>query len=185
VDITGTYDIVRKQPVVQLTRMMMRKDAIYQTILPGGAEHKLLMGLPKEARMYDAITMAVPEVKGVRLTMGGGCWLHAAVSIRKQGEGDGKNAIMAALGSNPSVKHVVVVDEDINIDEMAEVEWAIATRFQGDSGIVKVKRARGSSLDPSSDQERILTAKLGIDATVPWGKPRQKFERARIPKAAP
>lgn len=184
VDLTGTYDIIRKQPVIQLTGMMMRKDAIYQAILPGGAEHKLLMGLPKEARMYDAISRAVPEVMGVRLTLGGGCWFHAAVSIRKQADGDGKNALLAALGSNPSVKHVVVVDEDINIDDMSEVEWAIATRFQGDSGIIKVKRARGSSLDPSSDQERILTTKLGIDATVPWGKPRQKFEKARIPKAA-
>lgn len=184
VDLTGTYDIIRKQPVIQLTGMMMRKDAIYQAILPGGAEHKLLMGLPKEARMYDAISRAVPEVMGVRLTLGGGCWFHAAVSIRKQADGDGKNALLAALGSNPSVKHVVVVDEDINIDDMSEVEWAIATRFQGDSGIIKVKRARGSSLDPSSDQERILTTKLGIDATMPWGKPRQKFEKARIPKAA-
>ncbi len=184
VDLTGTYDIVRKQPVVQLNGMMMRRDAIYQAILPGGAEHKLLMGMPKEARMYDAVSRAVPDVRGVRLTLGGACWFHAAVSIRKQAEGDGKNAILAALGANPSVKHVVVVDEDINIDDMAEVEWAVATRFQGDTGMIKIKRARGSSLDPSSDQERILTAKLGIDATVPWGKPREKFEKATIPKAA-
>ncbi len=183
VDLTGTYDIVRKQPVVQLTGMMMRRDAIYQAILPGGAEHKLLMGLPKEGRMYDAVSRAVPDVRGVRLTLGGACWFHAAVSIRKQADGDGKNAILAALGANPSVKHVVVVDEDINIDNMAEVEWAIATRFQGDSGMIKIKMARGSTLDPSSDQERVLTTKLGIDATVPWGKPREKFEKARIPKA--
>jgi len=184
VDLTGTYDIVRKQPVVQLTGMMMRGDAIYQAILPGGAEHKLLMGMPKEARMYDAVSKAVPDVRGVRLTLGGACWFHAAVSIRKQAEGDGKNAILAALGANPSVKHVVVVDEDIDVDDPAELEWAIATRFQGDSGIIKIRGARGSSLDPSSDQERILTAKVGIDATVPWGKPREKFEKAAIPKTA-
>jgi len=181
VDLTGTYDIVRQQPVIELIGVMRRRDAIYQAILPGGSEHKLLMGLPKEARMYEGISRAVPEVKGVRLTIGGSCWFHAVVSIKKQAEGDGKNALLAALGANPSVKHVVVVDEDINIDSPTDVEWAIATRFQGDEDILKVKRARGSTLDPSSDQEKVLTAKLGIDATIPWNKPRDKFERARIP----
>jgi len=181
VDLTGTYDIVRRQPVVELVGMMRRKDAIYQALLPGGAEHKLLMGLPKEARMYEAVQKAVPEVTGVRLTIGGACWFHAVVGIRKQAEGDGKNAIMAAFGSNPSVKHVVAVDEDINIDDAEEVEWAIATRMQGSDDLLIIREARGSSLDPSSDQEKILTAKVGVDATMPWDKPREKFERARIP----
>lgn len=185
VDLTGTYDIVRKQPVVEIVGMNMRKDPIYQAILPGGSEHKLLMGLPKEARMFEAITRAVPEVKGVRLTLGGSCWFHAVVSIKKQADGDGKNALMAAFGSNPSVKHVVVVDEDINIDDSDEVEWALATRFQGDEGMVRIKRARGSSLDPSSDQEKMLTTKLGFDATIPWSKPREKFMKAKMPQPQP
>lgn len=183
VDLTGTYDIVRKQPVVEVIGMSMRKDPIYQAILPGGSEHKLLMGLPKEARMFEAITRAVPEVRGVRLTLGGSCWFHAVVSIKKQSEGDGKNALMAAFGSNPSVKHVVVVDDDINIDDHDEVEWALATRFQGDEDMIRIKRARGSSLDPSSDQEKILTTKIGFDATIPWSKPREKFVKAEMPEA--
>lgn len=182
VDLTGTYDIVRKQPIVEVLGIMRRKDPIYQAILPGGSEHKLLMGLPKEARMYEGITKVVPEVRGVRLTLGGSCWFHAAVSIRKQAEGDGKNALLAAFGSNPSVKHVVVVDEDINIDDMNEVEWALATRFQGNEGMIKIKKARGSTLDPSSDQEKILTTKIGFDATMPWDKPKEKFEKAKIPE---
>ena len=181
VDLTGTYDIVRKQPVLEVSRVMRRKDAIYQAILPGGSEHKLLMGVPKEARMFEGVLRAVPEVKGVRLTLGGSCWFNAVISIKKQTEGDAKNAIMAAFGANPSVKHVIVVDDDINIDDMSEVEWAIATRFQGDEDIILVKKARGSSLDPSSDQEKILTCKVGIDATMPWNKPREKFEKAKIP----
>ncbi|MGC8936454.1 MAG: UbiD family decarboxylase [Candidatus Methanomethylicaceae archaeon] len=181
VDLTGTYDIVRKQPVLEVFRVVRRKDAIYQAILPGGSEHKLLMGMPKEARMFEGVSRAVPEVKGVRLTLGGSCWFHAVISIKKQAEGDGKNAIMAAFGANPSVKHVVVVDDDINIDDMNEVEWAIATRFQGDEDMVLIRKARGSSLDPSSDQEKILTCKVGIDATIPWNKPKEKFEKAKIP----
>ncbi|MBC7120471.1 MAG: UbiD family decarboxylase [Candidatus Methanosuratus sp.] len=182
VDLTGTYDIVRKQPVVRIKRVFRREGAIYQALLPGGSEHKLLMGVPKEARMYEAISKAIPKVKGVRLTPGGGCWFHAVVSVRKQVEGDGKNAALAALGSNPSLKHVVVVDEDINIDSSEEVEWAIATRFQGDRDLIVVNGARGSSLDPSSDQVRILTTKLGIDATIPLDKPKEKFVRAVIPE---
>lgn len=182
VDLTGTYDIVRKQPVVEIVGMSMRRDPMYQAILPGGSEHKLLMGMPKEARMFEAITRAVSEVKGVRLTLGSSCWFHAVVSIKKQAEGDGKNALMAAFGSNPSVKHVVVVDEDINIDSTNEVEWALATRFQGDEDMIRIKRARGSSLDPSSDQEKMLTTKIGFDATIPWNKPREKFARAKMPQ---
>jgi UbiD family decarboxylase len=182
VDLTGTYDIVRKQPVVEIVGMSRRRDPLYQAILPGGSEHKLLMGLPKEAKMYEAIARAVPEVRGVRLTLGGSCWFHAVVSVKKQADGDGKNVLMAALGSNPSVKHVIVVDEDINIDDIHDVEWALATRFQGDEDTIVIRRARGSSLDPSSDQEKILTTKMGLDATVPWNKPREKFERAKMPQ---
>jgi 2,5-furandicarboxylate decarboxylase 1 len=180
VDLTGTYDIVRKQPVVEIIGMMRRRDPFFQAILPGGSEHKLLMGLPKEAKMLEGITKVVPEVRGVRLTLGSSCWLHALVSIKKQAEGDGKNALMAAFGSNPSVKHVVVVDEDINIDDVNEVEWAIATRFQGDEDMIIIRKARGSTLDPSSDQEKIMTTKIGIDATIPWNKPREKFEKVRM-----
>ncbi|MEN3053513.1 MAG: UbiD family decarboxylase [Candidatus Methanosuratincola petrocarbonis] len=182
VDLTGTYDIVRKQPVVRIRRVMRRRDAIYQALLPGGSEHKLLMGIPKEVRMYEAIQKAVPKVKGVRLTPGGCCWFHAVVSIKKQADGDGKNAALAALGSNPSLKHVVVVDEDVDIDSPEEVEWAIATRFQGDKDLTLIEGARGSTLDPSSDQINILTAKLAIDATIPWSKPKEKFLRAAIPE---
>lgn len=181
VDLTGTYDIVRKQPVVEITGMRRRKAPFFQAILPGGSEHKLLMGLPKEAKMFEGITKVVPEVRGVRLTLGGSCWFHAVVSIKKQAEGDGKNALMAAFGSNPSVKHVVVVDEDINIGDVNEVEWAIATRFQGDEDMIRIRKARGSTLDPSSDQEKILTTKIGLDATIPWNKPKEKFEKARMP----
>ncbi|MEM3977236.1 MAG: UbiD family decarboxylase, partial [Thermoplasmata archaeon] len=84
--------------------------------------------------------------------------------IKKQSEGDGKNAIMAAFGSNPSLKLAIVVDEDIDIDNIHEVEWAIATRFQADRDIIIIKE-RGSSLDPSRYSDDI-TAKMGLDATM-------------------
>ncbi|AMM54022.1 UbiD family decarboxylase [Pyrococcus kukulkanii] len=177
VDITGTYDIVRKQPVVVFERMYHVDDPVFHVLLPGGYEHYMLMGLPKEPQIYSAVKRVVPKVHGVRLTEGGCMWLHAVVSITKQHEGDGKNAILAAFTGHPSLKRVVVVDEDVNIYDDREVEWAIATRFQPDRDLVVIPDARGSSLDPSGKDG--LTAKWGIDATKPLDR-KEKFEKAKI-----
>ncbi len=168
VDITGTQDPTRMQPVVEIDRVYFRDDAILHIILPGSLEHYLMMGLPREPVIRKAVSVAVPEVHGVRLTEGGCCWLHGVVSITKQKEGDAVNAIMAAMGAHTSMKLVVVVDDDIDIYDDRAVEWAVATRFQGDKDLLVVPGARGSSLDPSADE---TTAKVGIDATRPIGAP--------------
>ncbi|WP_099210309.1 UbiD family decarboxylase [Thermococcus henrietii] len=177
VDITGTYDYVRKQPLVVFEKMYHVDDPIFHALLPGGYEHFMLMGLPKEPQIYASVKRVVPKVHGVRLTEGGAMWLHAVVSITKQHDGDGKNAILAAFTGHPSLKHVVVVDEDIDIYDDRDVEWAIATRFQAGKGLVIVPNARGSSLDPSA--EKSLTAKWGIDATKPLDR-KEEFERAKL-----
>ena len=177
VDITGTYDYVRKQPLVVFERMYHVDEPVFHALLPGGYEHYMLMGLPKEPQIYASVKRVVPRVHGVRLTEGGAMWLHAVVSITKQHDGDGKNAILAAFAGHPSLKHVVVVDEDINIYDDREVEWAIATRFQADRDLVIVPNARGSSLDPTA--EKSLTTKWGIDATKPLER-KEEFERARV-----
>jgi len=181
VDILGTYDVQRMQPIVEVKAITHRKNYIYQAIVPSSVEHRLLMGLPREALIWEAVSKVVPEVYGVRLTVAGGGWLHAVISIRKQREGDGKNALLAALAAHPSLKHAVVVDEDIDVHDSEAVEWAIATRFQADRDLIVVKNVRGSTLDPSSDQERVLTSKVGVDATKPIDKPKEKFELAKIP----
>jgi UbiD family decarboxylase len=181
VDITGTYDVQRSQPVIELVGMMHREGFLYQALLPSGAEHKLLMGLPRETMIWEAVTGVVPIVKAVNLSSGGGGWLHAIISIEKQTDGDGKNALLAAFGAHPSLKHAIVVDADIDVFDLEEVEWAVATRFQAGEDLVVIPHARGSTLDPSADQETGLTTKLGIDATRPLARPRETFERARIP----
>ena len=174
VDITGTVDPVRKQPVVEIDRIYHVDDPIFQVILPGANEHYLMMGMPREPVIRRAVGLAVPEVHAARLTEGGCCWLHGVVSITKQKEGDGMNAIMAALGAHPSMKMVTVVDNDINIFDDQDVEWAVATRFQGHKGLVMIENARGSSLDPSADE---TTTKMGIDATKPVGG--EGFDRVK------
>ena len=172
VDITRTYDYVREQPVVKLTQMMHRTNAIYHSILPGGKEHRILMGMPREALIYGRIGK---HVRDVCLTPGGSGWLHAVISIHKTTEEDPKKDIMAAFEAHPSLKHVVIVDSDINIHNPEEVEWAIATRFQAEKDLILIKGAKGSSLDPSAGE---LTSKLGLDATRPLNK--EGFDMVRV-----
>ena len=181
VDITGTYDIERKQPVVEVVGVMHRKDYVYQALLPSGAEHRLLMGLPHEVLIWDAVSRIVPKVYAVNLSVGGSGWLHAIISIEKQLDGDGKNALLAAFAAHPSLKHAVVVDSDIDVFNVSDVEWAIATRFQASEDLLVIKNVRGSTLDSSADQETGLTTKMGVDATRPFTKPKEKFDRAKIP----
>ena len=179
VDITGTYDVQRKQPIVKVVGVMHRKDYVYEALLPSGAEHRLLMGLPHEALIWEAVSKVVPKVGAVNLTLGGSGWLHAVISIEKQTEGDGKNALIAAFAAHPSLKHAVVVDLDIDVFNLNEIEWAVATRFQVTEDLIVVPNVRGSTLDSSANQETGLTSKMGIDATRPFSKPKEKFDRAK------
>ena len=138
----------------------------------------MFMGMPREPVIYQAVSRAVPHVKAVRLTEGGCAWLHGVVSIRKQHQGDGKNAIMAAFGAHTSMKQVVIVDEDVDVFDDRDVEWAIATRFQADRGLVVLHDVRGSSIDPSARDG--FTSKMGIDATRPMGADPTMFDKATL-----
>ena len=182
VEMLRTYDYKRKQPVFELDTVRYRDDALYHDILAGYREHRLLMGMPVETKIYNMVKSVVSTTKQAVLTDGGCNWLHAVISIKKRLEGEAKNAILAAFAAHPSLKLVVVVDDDIDANDMEQVEYAIATRFQADKGLVIISNAKGSSLDPSSDQEHLLTAKLGIDATASLLKGKERFEIAKIPK---
>ena len=175
VDLTDTYDVVRQEPIIKIVKMHYKDNPLYHAIMPAGNEHKLLQGLPQEPRIFKTVQNTVPTVKNVVLTEGGCCWLHAAISIQKQTPGDGKNVIMAALAAHPSLKHCVVVDEDIDIFNADDIEYAIATRVKGDEDILIVPGARGSSLDPRATPDG-TTTKVGVDATKLLGKI-EKFER--------
>ena len=177
VDITLTYDKIRKQPLITIDNIYVNTNPLFHIILPGGREHQLLMGFPREAMIWETVRRVVPKVVKVRLTPGGGGWLHAVISIEKNVDGDAKNAILAALAAHPSLKHVVVVDSDVDPDNPLEVEWAIATRFQAHKDLVIITHARGSTLDPSAEDG--VTSKMGIDATKPIGD--EKYNKARIP----
>ena len=175
VDITGTYDPVRQQPVIEFTGMHTKPDFIYHGILPGGDEHKVLMGAPYEPVIYRAVA-GVTEVRNVILTKGGCGYLHAVIQIKKSTQGDAKNAIMAAFAAHTSLKHVVVVDEDIEPADPYDVEYAVATRVNGERDIMVITGVRGSSLDPCQNEDG-TNVKVGVDATMVLGR-EDEFRRA-------
>ena len=182
VDLTETYDIVRSQRVVKINKIHHRTNPIYHALLPGALEHKLLMGMPKEPTIMLEVGK-VAKCTGVNITPGGCSWLHAVVQIDKKNEEDGKKAIEAAFLGHKSLKHVVIVDTDIDIYSPDSVEWAIATRVQADKDIVIKTKQKGSSLDPSADPHTYETAKMGIDATRPLvahGKNYSKAEWTKV-----
>ena len=168
-DLTGIVDRERQQPIVEINCITHRRNPIYQTILAGKNEHKFLMGMPKEPTIFKEVSK-VCDCKDVYITPGGCSWLHAVVQIKKKDADDGKKSIAAAFKGHGSLKHCIVVDEDINIYDPHDVEWAIATRFQADKNTVMLSNQPGSSLDPSGDLsegKKATTAKAGLDATAP------------------
>jgi 2,5-furandicarboxylate decarboxylase 1 len=181
VDLTETQDIIRQEPVFEVKAITHRGDAIWQALLPGRLEHKLLMGMPREPTIYKKVNQVV-RCLDVNVDPGGCSWLHAIVQIDKQHEDDGKKSIEAAFAGHHSCKHVFVVDKDIDIYNPLDVEWAMATRFQGDVDLIVKDREQGSSLDPSAEGSAHLTTKVGFDLTKPLQAHGKAFEKTPFPE---
>ena len=182
VEMLQTYDHKRDQPVFELENLFYRNNPIFHDVLSGFAEHRLLMGMPIESKLNGELKKAFSQTKQVSMTNGGCNWLHAVVQIKKKAESDPKKVIKKTFESHRSLKQVTVVDEDIDPNNAEAVEYAMATRFQADKDLVILTKVRGSSLDPSSDQKKLQTAKMGIDATRSLSKRPEGFELAKIPK---
>ena len=182
VEMLQTYDHKRSQPVFELENLYFRNNPIFHDILSGYAEHRLLMGMPIESKLNGELKKTYHQTQQVSMTNGGCNWLHAVVQIKKKNESDPKKIIEKTFDSHRSLKQVTIVDEDINPNSAESVEYAMATRFQADKDLIILRKVRGSSLDPSSDQKKLQTAKMGIDATKSLSKRPEGFELAKIPK---
>jgi len=182
VDLTETYDIVREEPVFEVKKITHRKDAIWQALLPGALEHKILMGMPREPTIFNKVNETGVKCLDVNVNPGGCSWLHAIVQIDKMSEDDGKKAINGAFIGHSSCKHVFIVDKDIDIYDPLSVEWAMATRFQGDVDMIIKDKEPGSSLDPSAELGTKMTTKMGFDLTKPLIAKGKSFERADFPQ---
>jgi len=182
VEMLRTYDMPRSAPVIEIEKLYFRNNAIYHDILSGYSEARLLMGIPIESKLNGIMKKRFPQTKQVILTSGGANWLHAVVQISKTKSTNVKKIINETFASHRSLKMVTVVDDDIDPTDAVAVEFAMATRFQADKDLVIIKNVRGSSLDPSSDQKKLRTAKMGIDATIPASRRPDGFRLGKIPK---
>ena len=182
IDLTETYDIVRDEPVFEVRKITHRKNPIWQALIPGALEHKVLMGMPREPTIYKTVNEAGVKCIDVNVNPGGSSWLHAIVKIDKKEEEDGKKAIHAAFQGHRSCKHVFVVDKDINIYDPLEVEWSMATRFQAERDLVDIGKEPGSSLDPSAEPGTKITNKIGFDLTAPLVTKGKSFAKAEFPQ---
>lgn len=165
--------------VIEINCVTHRNNPIYQTILAGSDENLLLGSIPREASLLQALKNTSPGVKNVHLTKGGKGRFHLVVSMKKRNEGEAKNVIAAAFAGHYDVKQVIVVDEEIDIFDMDEVEWCVATRFQADKDLVVINHGLGSKLDPSANDG--VSSKVGLDCTVPLDSHPFDYEVTRIP----
>ena len=178
-EFTGYYGPQRWGPVVKVKAITHRKDAYYMNILVGHPDTSILGGIPKEAGIYEEVKKSVPGVKAVHFPISGCCRFHAYISIEKRVGGEGKVAAIASLPYHDELKHVIVVDSDVDPFNEKEVLWAVATRVQAGDDVDIVRRVRGGALDPSS-YIHAVGDKMLIDATKPIGRPYS--ERIRIPQ---
>ena len=175
-----TYGSRSPRPVVKIDAIYHRESPIFQTILPASREHLLLGAIPREVAILNAMSQVSPNVEDVILTLASGCRYHAVAQITPRHAGEAKNAMLAAFAGVNEVKRVIVVDSDINIHDPEDVEWAVATRVQPDRDIVVVSGALGSALDPSATPDGV-TSKWAIDATIPVGVDKARFEKITVP----
>jgi 2,5-furandicarboxylate decarboxylase 1 len=189
------YSAQENREVIAVDAVTTRSNPIYHTIVPAEMEHLLLGSIPREATMLAHLQRSFPGVLDVHLSVGGVGRYHLFVKFRKQREGEPKNVILGAFGAHYDIKQVIVVDDDVDVHEPQQVEWAVATRFQADRDLVVIAGAQGSVLDPSttvaggwadSDEPapaylQGIGAKMGLDATRPVAYRGYVFTKVRIP----
>lgn len=179
-----TYSPAGQHQVIEVDRVTHRRNPIFHTIVPAELEHLMLGAIPREATILGLLQRSFPNVLDAHLSLGGTCRYHLYVKMRKRRESEGKNVIMAAFGAHFDLKQVIVVDDDVDVHNPAEVEWAVATRFQADRDLVVVAGAQGSPLDPSTTltgRDDGMSAKMGLDATRPLTYAGHTFTRVRVP----
>jgi len=180
-DILMLVDPVRREPVFKplATYVSIDENPVFHAIVPGSWEHQFLMGFPKEPIIYEQVKRVVPGLKAVRLTEGGSGWLHVVVSLKQLSPGDARLAGLATISAHPSVKHVIVVDDDIDVDDPLMIEWALATRMKSGDDIIILRDVKGSTLDPRSDSG--VGDKAIFIAVKPFDEPWEKYRRVEVP----
>ena len=170
-EFTGYFSRRSTEHVFVARAIAMRERPWFQSIGSGRAgDHITTLGLVREAEIHNAVSRVIPNVTGVHVPLSGTSSFTAYVAIKQSRPGEAKHVIPIVLGVDHYLKLVIVVDDDIDVFDESDVLWAVATRMQADRDLVTIAGSLGAMLDPSAD-DRGITAKLGIDATRPFGEP--------------
>jgi UbiD family decarboxylase len=170
----GYYGVVKHNPVLHITAITHREDALFQTLTIGGrhlasTDTAQLTTVKTESAAWAALMASVREPLAIFATPSSGGMYNVRVSLRQRVPGDARNAIAAIFGSHAEAKHVFAFDPDIDVFSDEETDWALGTRFQADRDLIVGSGFRVVPLDPSLGGAR-TGAKLGFDCTIPFGK---------------
>jgi UbiD family decarboxylase len=186
----GYYGVVKRNPVLHITAITHREDALFQTLTIGGralayTDTAQLSAVKTESAAWAALMASVREPLAVYATPSSGGMYNVRVSLRQRVPGDARNAIAAVFGSHAEAKHVFAFDPDIDVFSDAATDWAFATRLQADRDLIVGSGFRVVPLDPSLGGAR-TGAKLGFDCTIPFGKANSlEFSVPTAPVAKP
>src|SRR5712691_1961026 len=179
-EFTGYASYRSTQNVFVAHRVRMRKEAMYHSVVSGmSKDHILVSCITREGEILNALKRNLPNARAVHVPHTTCGAFMAFISMKKIAEGEPQMAIMATLGTELYTKFVIVVDDDVDIFDINDVMWALATRMRAEKDIVFIPGAKGAILDPTSDPETFTLTKMGIDATRPAG--REFAERLTIP----
>jgi UbiD family decarboxylase len=170
-EFTGYASFRSTQNVFVAHRIRMRRDAMYHSVVSGmSQDHILVSCITREGEILNTLRRNLPNVQAVHVPHRTCGAFLAIVRMKKTAQGEPQQAIMAALGTEFYTKYVIVVDEDVDIHDMNDVMWAVATRVRAEKDIFMIPGAKASILDPTSDPETFTVTKMGIDATRPIGR---------------
>jgi len=170
-EFTGYASYRSTQNVFVAQRIRMRRDAMYHSVVSGmSQDHILVSCVTREGEILNTLRRNLPNVIGVHVPHRTCGAFLAIIKMAKNAQGEPQQAIMAALGTEFYTKHVIVVDDDVDIYDMSDVMWAVATRVRPEKDIVLIPGCKGAILDPTSDPETFTVTKMGIDATRPIGQ---------------
>ena len=172
---SGYYMTFSKSPTIHVTTITYRKGAYFHAIIPWSLEVDNLLYLIHGIDFVPKMKREIPTLKRIHL-IPGTFGSHVVMSIDTDNKGEIRRALTLAL-SFSNIKKAVIVDGDVEVEDEYEVEWAIATRFQGDRDLIIIPDVRGQPIDPSS-KEGFLTTKIGMDATRPK---KEGFEKVDVP----
>ncbi len=180
-EFTGYASYRCTQNVFVAKRVRMRGDAIFQSVTSGmSKDHVLVSCITREGEIFNALKRNLPNVRAVHVPHTTCGAFMAFISMKKTAEGEPQMAAMATFGTELYTKYVIVVDDDVDVFDLNDVMWAVATRVRADKDIFFIPNAKSAILDPTSDPQNFTVTKMGIDATRPAG--REFAERLFIPE---